>query len=215
MKVMILLGAPGAGKGSVAEQLKQSTQYAHVSTGDMLRTAVKAGTEVGRQAKSYMEAGELVPDDVIIGIVRERMDADGQQACYMFDGFPRTQEQARLLDTALAQFGSEVNKVFQLDVPREILIQRLTGRRICTQCGAVYHVINMPPRVEGACDTCGGALIQRPDDGIDVVENRLDVYQKQTASLIDYYQAKGVLVSIDAAKHVDETKRSIMESLAE
>ncbi len=201
MKTIILLGAPGAGKGTVADLIAQRSAYTHVSTGDMLREAVKAGSPVGLQARSYMEAGELVPDNVIMGIVRERLAGGAPAAHYMFDGFPRTDQQARLLDETLAACQSRVDKVFLLEVSRELLIDRLAGRRICRGCGAVYHIHNMPPQKAGVCDQCGGGdIYQRPDDSEDTVQNRLEVFKKQTASLIDYYERRGVLVRVDASR---------------
>jgi adenylate kinase len=179
----------------------------------MLREAVKAGSPVGREARGYMEKGELVPDAVILRIVRERIAAGPATARYLFDGFPRTIAQADGLEALLAEFGAQVRAVFRLDVPREVLIDRLAGRRICTACGAVYHVRNIPTRVEGVCDRCGGPTVQRPDDREATVANRLDVYRKQTESLIAYYRERGVLFDIAAAGAKDETTRRIVERL--
>jgi adenylate kinase len=176
----------------------------------MLREAVKAERPVGLEAKSYMEAGELVPDDVILRIVEERLDQGPDDAKYMFDGFPRTMEQAQGLDAVLQEAGSEVTHVFLLSVPEDVLVDRLSGRRICRSCGAVYHVRNIPPKKEGVCDACGGELYQRPDDNEDTVRNRLSVFKKQTESLIEYYRDKNVLVEIDAARHRQETQQDIL-----
>ena len=200
MKAIILLGAPGAGKGTIAEGIKAATDYIHVSTGDMLRAAVKAGRPVGLEAKAFMEKGELVPDEVIIGLVSDRMDREGVGARFMFDGFPRTLRQAELLDEAVAARSGRVSHVILLEVPRELLISRIAGRRICRGCGAVYHVRNIPPKAEGVCDRCGGELYQRADDNEATVANRLDVYERQTAALVDHYRAKGVL---DAVSGID------------
>ena len=202
MQAIILLGAPGSGKGTVAEDIKSSIGFTHVSTGDMLRTAVKEGSPVGMEAKAYMDKGLLVPDSVIIKLVKERLDAGQADAKYMFDGFPRTTAQAEMLDTLLADYQSTVNHVFLLDVPRALLITRISGRRVCRQCGLVYHVKNIPSKKEGICDQCGGELYQRPDDNEATVVNRLDVYEKQTASLINYYDRKGVLQRIDAEDRI-------------
>ena len=210
MDAIILLGAPGAGKGTVADGIKTSTDFAHVSTGDMLRAAVKAGKPVGLEAKSYMEKGELVPDDVIMRIVKERLGAGPRDARYMFDGFPRTREQARLLDEVLLSYGGAVRKVFLLDVPREILVDRLSGRRVCRNCGAVYHVRNIPSKVEGVCDLCKGPLYQRADDTEETVLNRLEVFKKQTESLIAYYEGKGVLARIAAGGRKEDTQAEIL-----
>ncbi|NCC49686.1 MAG: adenylate kinase [Spartobacteria bacterium] len=214
MDAIILLGAPGAGKGTVAEVIQQQTGYEHVSTGDMLREAVKAERPVGLEAKSYMEAGELVPDDVILRIVQERLALGDSEAQYMFDGFPRTIEQAEGLDRVLEEAGSKVSHVFMLDVPRDVLVDRLSGRRICRGCGAVYHVRNIPSKVENVCDSCGGELYQRPDDNEETVLNRLEVFNKQTASLIDYYDKKGVLERIEAAQPKEVTQKAIVDRLA-
>lgn len=199
MQTIILLGAPGAGKGTLAERVRDVAHYTHVSTGDMLRAAVKAGTPTGLEAKRYMEAGELVPDAVIMRLVEERLARDGDGK-YMFDGFPRTEAQARMLDETLAAMGAHVDQVFLLDVAPEVIVKRLSGRRICRKCGAVFHLEHIPPKVDGVCDACGGELYQRPDDSEATVLNRLDVYNRQTASLVSYYEAQGVLVRIDASQ---------------
>jgi len=210
MKTIILLGGPGAGKGTIAEGIRKVSPFLHVSTGDMLREAVKNGTVVGKKAEGFMKRGELVPDDVIIGIVAERLTQGSKDAAYMFDGFPRTLEQARLLDETLASHDSKVNSVFLLDAPRELLISRLTGRRVCKQCGQGYHVVNIPPKQAGICDVCSGELYQRADDSEVTILNRLDVYSKQTESLISYYENKGVLVRVDSSRQRDETVADIM-----
>jgi len=194
----------------VADGIKSSTEFAHVSTGDMLRAAVKAGKAVGLEAKAYMEKGELVPDAVIMRIVTERLEAGSANARYMFDGFPRTDQQARLLDEVLKSHGGSVRKVFLLDVPREILVDRLSGRRVCRNCGAVYHVRNIPSKVAGVCDACKGQLYQRADDTEETVLNRLEVFKKQTESLIDYYEGKGVLARIAAGGRKEDTQAEIL-----
>ncbi len=214
MKAIILLGAPGAGKGTLSESVKNSTDYIHVSTGDMLREAIKAGSPTGLEAKSYMDKGELVPDDVIMRIVGERLAQGGPDDKYMFDGFPRTLEQARLLDETLAKSNAAVNQVFLLEVPTSVIVSRLSGRRICKTCGAVYHVTNIPPKVPGICDQCGGELYQRDDDKEETVLNRLAVYEKQTASLVDFYDKKGVLVRIDAGTTPQAAAEAMLAKLA-
>ena len=214
MKAIILLGAPGAGKGTLAEGIRSTTDYIHVSTGDMLRAAIKAGRETGLEAQSYMEKGELVPDDLIMRIVGERLSQGQDSDQYMFDGFPRTSEQARLLDETLAKSGAAVNQVFLLEVPTDIIVNRLSGRRICKGCGAVYHVTNIPSKVEGVCDQCGGELYQRADDSEATVLNRLEVYESQTASLIDFYEKKGVLVRINAGTNPQAATAELMSKLA-
>jgi adenylate kinase len=215
MKAIVLLGAPGAGKGTVAAGLlKAGEEYAHVSTGDMLREAVRERRPVGVQAKGYMEKGELVPDEIILELVRERLARDGGRGGYLFDGFPRTLEQARQLDAVLAEFGGRINAVFLLSVPEDVIVDRISGRRICQKCGAVYHVRNMPPRVEGVCDRCGGAVVQRPDDNETTVRNRLAVYRRQTESVIAFYRERGVLFEIPAAGSPEETVAVIRRRLA-
>ena len=214
MQAIILLGAPGAGKGTLAEGVKNATDFIHVSTGDMLRAAVKAGSPTGREAKAYMEKGELVPDDVILRIVGERLAQGAPADKYMFDGFPRTLEQARQLDATLATLGAAINQVFLLDVPVPVIVSRLSGRRICKSCGAVYHLTNIPPKQAGVCDKCGGPLFQRPDDSEATVLNRLEVYQRQTASLIDFYEKKGILVRINAGTNPQAATAELMSKLA-
>ena len=214
MKAIILLGAPGAGKGTLAEGVKTATAFLHVSTGDMLRAAIKAGSPTGLEAKAFMEKGELVPDDVILRIVGERLAQGRPDDQYMFDGFPRTLEQARQLDETLARLGGAIDQVFLLEVPTPVIVSRLSGRRICKGCGAVYHVTNIPSKVEGVCDQCGGALYQRPDDSEATVLNRLDVYQRQTASLIDFYERKGVLVRVNAGTNPQAATAELLSKLA-
>ncbi len=213
MKTIILLGAPGAGKGTIAEGIRGASPFLHVSTGDMLRAAVKNGTAVGLKADGYMKRGELVPDEVILGIVEERLAQGAKDAAYMFDGFPRTLEQARLLDEIMQRHASRVDKVFLLDVSREVLISRLTGRRVCRKCGQGYHVINIPPKQAGVCDLCGGELYQRADDCEATILNRLEVYTTQTESLIAYYEKKGVLVRVDASRQRQDTVAEILHAV--
>ncbi len=202
MEAFILLGAPGSGKGTAAERLKASG-YIHVSTGDMLRESVKQRTPVGVEAEGYMKRGELVPDSVILRIVEDRLDCGGANDCYMFDGFPRTTAQAEMLENSLASRGGSLTHVFFLDAPRPVLLQRLTGRRVCRRCCAVFHVTNIPPKVSGVCDACGGELYQRDDDSEATIANRLDVYERQTQNLIARYVAKGLLRRVDSARSGD------------
>jgi adenylate kinase len=198
MEAIILLGAPGAGKGTVADDLKASTALIHLSTGDMLRAAVKAGRPLGLEARGYMERGELVPDNLVMRIVRERLDEGGPADCFMFDGYPRNASQAQMLDQVMREKGGRITHVFLLEVPREVLVMRISGRRICRQCGSVYHIKNIPSRVAGVCDKCGGELYQRSDDNEATVINRLEVFQTSTQPLIEYYQRQGVLCRINA-----------------
>jgi adenylate kinase len=193
---VILLGAPGAGKGTQAERISARFGLPHISTGDMLRAAVAQGTEMGLAAKAFMDAGALVPDEVVIGVVRDRLaEADAADG-FLLDGFPRTIEQAESLDAMLAGAGRSVTDVLLLDCPEAELVDRLAGRRLCGSCGKGYHVHFDPPGREGVCDACDGELYQRDDDNETTVRNRLEVYRRQTEPLIDYYERRGVLKRI-------------------
>lgn len=199
MDAIVLLGAPGSGKGTVAEDIRRSIPFHHVSTGDMLRNAIQAGTSIGIEAKRYMEKGALVPDDVIVKLVEELIESGSEDARYMFDGFPRTNAQARKFDEVLAKHGSKVSFVFLLEVARPVLVRRICGRRTCRSCGAVYNIHTKRPKVDGVCDLCNSREIyQRPDDTEETLNNRLDVFEKQTAELIEYYDRKKILVRVDA-----------------
>ncbi|MBO5114572.1 MAG: adenylate kinase [Agathobacter sp.] len=212
MKI-ILMGPPGAGKGTQAEKLVDLYQIPHISTGDMFRKAQKDGTELGLKAKSYMDQGQLVPDEVTVGIVKERLaEADCKEG-FLLDGFPRTVQQADALDTILAELDMALDCVVNIEVDKAFLVDRLTGRRVCRACGATYHIANKAPKVEGVCDKCGGELYQRGDDTIETVSNRLDVYAAQTAPLIDYYKSKGIMSSIDGSKSMEEVLADIRTAL--
>lgn len=213
MNAIILLGAPGAGKGTAAERIRDGFGFVHVSTGDMLRDAIKQGRPLGQQAEGYMKRGELVPDDLIIRLVEERLDQGAADARYMFDGFPRTAPQADLLEAGFARRGGKITQAFLLDAPREVLMQRLTGRRVCRACGAVFHVVNIPPKVAGVCDACGGALYQRPDDSEATIANRLDVYNRQTEGLIARYDRQGILVRVDSSRGVEALVEGVARHL--
>jgi len=215
VNAIILLGAPGAGKGTIAEELVRRRGYQHVSTGDMLREEVRQDSELGRAARSYMEKGDLVPDDVIMEIVRKRLRQARSGDCFVFDGFPRNVPQAKALEQVLEDSGGKLSRVFLLEVPQEVLVDRISGRRVCRRCGAVYHVRNMPPRTPGVCDVCGGELYQRPDDNEQTVINRLRVYQESTAPLIDYYQDKGLMCRIDASGTAEQTVSAILRELGD
>ena len=193
---LVLLGAPGSGKGTQAERIAPAFGLPHISTGEILRAAVTAGTELGSTAKRYMDAGDLVPDQVVVGIIRERLAEPDAARGFMLDGFPRTLEQARELDAMLEQAGRALTLVLLIDVPEEELVQRLAGRRACRNCGRGYNVVFDPPKVDGVCDVCGGELFQRDDDNEETVRNRLEVYRAQTAPLIDYYREGGLLESV-------------------
>lgn len=194
---IVLLGAPGAGKGTQAGILIKEYGLLHVSTGDMLRAAIKEGSETGLKAQEFMNKGELVPDKVVTQLVIDRMGKDDAVSGVILDGFPRTKPQAEALDSALASASKSLDDVIYMKVTEDVVMQRLTGRRMCTQCGKIYHVVNMPPKEEGVCDDCGAALYQRDDDKPETVKNRLDVYGQSTKDLIDYYREKGLLREVD------------------
>ncbi len=212
MKI-ILMGPPGAGKGTQAEKLVELYQIPHISTGDMFRKAQKEGTELGLKAKSYMDQGQLVPDEVTVGIVKERLAEDDCKGGFLLDGFPRTVQQADALDGILVELGMALDRVVNIEVDKAFLVDRLTGRRVCRTCGATFHVTNKAPKVEGVCDKCGGELYQRNDDKVETVSNRLDVYAAQTAPLIEYYQSKGIMSSIDGSKSMEDVLADIRTAL--
>ncbi|MDR1572901.1 MAG: adenylate kinase [Clostridiales Family XIII bacterium] len=213
---LILLGAPGSGKGTQSAKLSARFGIPAVSTGDIFRANIANKTTLGKQAKGYMDRGELVPDAIVIAIALDRIDADDCKAGFLFDGFPRTTEQADALGAHLAAFGRAIDKVFLLDVETEELVRRIAGRRVCEACGASYHVTNLPPAREGACDTCGGALIRRGDDEEETVRNRIAVYNANTAPLAAYYSAKNLLVRIPSeAAGPDAVFANIVKALGE
>jgi adenylate kinase len=211
---VVLLGPPGAGKGTQAIRISHRFDLPHISTGDMFRRAVAAQTELGVQAKGYMNRGELVPDEVVIGIVKQRLEEPDCDTGFLLDGFPRNAAQAQALEEALAGDNRGLDKVLNIEVGQEELIRRLTGRRTCRACGKVYHLIFSPPRAETVCDVCGGELWQREDDAEDTVRNRLEVYERETAPLIAYYSRRGSLVSVDGAQPVDKVFADIEKILA-
>ena len=198
MKI-ILLGPPGAGKGTIAKALMQHDGSVQISTGDILRAAVTAGTVLGKQAEAAMKAGDLVTDELIMGIMEERLQEEDCQQGYLLDGFPRTLPQAEALKALLAKMGEKLNCALELDIPREVIIDRLTTRRTCTNCGEIYNVKSKPPRVEGVCDVCGSEIVQRDDETEEAIENRLQVYKEQTAPLVGFYRNEGLLVSVPAS----------------
>ncbi len=210
---IILLGPPGAGKGTQAKRMIEKYGIPQISTGDMLRAAVQAGTELGLEAKKYMDAGQLVPDEVVIGLVKERIQQDDCKNGYMLDGFPRNVSQAETLDKMLSELGQKIDHVVCIEVPEDELIKRLTGRRTCKQCGAGYHVVFDPPKQDGVCDKCGGELYQRDDDNEETVKSRLKVYKEQTEPLIAYYEKQGKLRRIDGVGSIDEIFNRIVAVL--
>jgi len=199
--IVVFLGPPGAGKGTQAKLLSQRLGFLHLSTGDILREAVKKQTPLGIKAKEYMDRGELVPDNLIIALIEEYLPKEGG---VILDGFPRTIAQAEALENMLSAKGKKVSKVLLFDSPDEVIIDRLSGRRVCSNCGAVYHIKYNPPKKEGVCDLCGGSLVQREDDKEEVIKNRLEVYKRQTQPLIDFYKKKGIIYRLDATKSVEE-----------
>lgn len=209
------MGLPGAGKGTQADKIVEEYNIPHISTGDMFRLAIKEGTELGKKAKTYMDEGALVPDEVTIGIVRERLTKADCNNGFLLDGFPRTLAQAEALDSLLASMGREIDYVLHIDVDQNVLVERLSGRRICPKCGTAYHVIFNPPKVEGICDKDGEALIQREDDKAETVKKRLEVNVEQTQPMLDFYRSKGELVTIDGEQEIQKVFEDIHEKLKE
>ena len=212
---IILLGAPGAGKGTQAEVICKALNIPTISTGNMLRAAVKAGTEYGLKAKAAMDAGDLVSDDIVIGILKDRIAEPDAQNGFILDGFPRTIPQAECLTDALSKLGSKIDYAIDVDVPDENIVNRMGGRRACVKCGATYHVVFAAPKTEGVCDTCGEDLVLRDDDKPETVQKRLNVYHEQTQPLIDYYTGQGVLKTVDGTKNLDEVFGDIVKILGE
>ncbi|WZE73267.1 adenylate kinase [Macrococcus sp. CCM 2573] len=206
---IILMGLPGAGKGTQASEIIKKYPIPHISTGDMFRAAIKNNTELGQKAKNFMDNGELVPDEVTIGIVRERLLEEDAKRGFLLDGFPRTVEQAVALNDILAEADRKIEAVVNIDVQEEELMNRLTGRRICETCGTTYHLVFNPPKVEGICDIDGGKLYQRADDNPETVRNRLDVNIKQTKPLVDFYTEQGVLFNIDGSKDIKDVTAEV------
>ena len=206
---LILLGAPGAGKGTQAEKISEEMKIPQISTGNILRAAVKAGTECGLQAKSFMDAGALVPDEVVIGILKDRIAEADCANGYILDGFPRTVPQAE----ALEKMGVNIDKVIEISVDDEVIKSRLSGRRVCDGCGASYHIEFNPPKTEGKCDKCGGNVVQRKDDAPETVIDRLSTYHKSTAPLIDFYKSKGKLTTVVGQDDVADTYKLVLEAV--
>ncbi len=206
---LIILGPPGAGKGTQAEKIAKRYKLVHISTGEILRAAVKEETPMGLKAKEYMDKGLLVPDEVVIGIIRDQMLKPDCEKNALLDGLPRHLEQAIKLDEIFDELKLKLDAVLNIDVPEEELVNRLTGRRVCQKCSTTYHLKNNPPKVRNICDHCGGELYQRSDDTITTVKERLEVYRKQTEPLIDYYKQKGILNNVDGSKSIDEVYSEI------
>jgi len=209
---LILLGAPGAGKGTVAKLLTEVDGSVQISTGDILRAAVKEGTELGKKAESYMKAGDLVPDQLIMDIMGERLLEDDCKAGFLLDGFPRTIPQAEALKVLLNKLGIDLQAAVNLNVPREVILDRLTTRRTCVDCGAIYNVKSNPPKVEGKCDKCGGDVVQRDDETEEAISKRLDVFNEQTAPLVGFYEKEGLLLDVNATSSdavVEEIRKHV------
>lgn len=210
---IILMGLPGAGKGTQASEIVKKFPIPHISTGDMFRKAIKDETDLGKEAKSYMDRGELVPDEVTVGIVKERISENDAKKGFLLDGFPRTIDQAESLSQIMSELDREIDAVINIEVPEEELMNRLTGRRICEKCGTTYHLVFNPPKVDGICDIDGGKLYQREDDNPETVSNRLSVNVKQSKPILEYYNNKGVLKNIDGSKDIDEVTKDVIDIL--
>lgn len=212
MKI-IMLGAPGAGKGTQAKKIAAKYSIPHISTGDIFRANIKNGTELGKKAKTYMDQGLLVPDELVVDLVVDRVNQDDCGNGYVLDGFPRTIPQAEALTKALDTLGQKVDYAIDVDVPDENIVKRMSGRRACVGCGATYHIVYAPTKKEGICDTCGGELILRDDDKPETVQKRLNVYHEQTQPLIDYYTEEGILRTVDGTVDIDDVFHAIEEIL--
>ena len=209
----ILLGPPGAGKGTQAKKIAAKYEIPHISTGDIFRANIKNGTELGKKAKTYMDQGLLVPDELVVDLVVDRVNQDDCTKGYVLDGFPRTIPQAEALDAALEKMGQKIDYAIDVDVPDENIINRMSGRRACVDCGATYHIVYAPTKKENICDNCGGGLILRDDDKPETVKKRLDVYHEQTQPLIDYYTKAGALRTVDGTIDIDEVFAAIVKIL--
>jgi adenylate kinase len=212
---LILLGPPGAGKGTQAAKIIEKYEIPHISTGDIFRENIKEGTPLGKKAQEYMNRGELVPDDLVIDLATSRLLEPDCKNGFLLDGFPRTVYQAEKLDEFLAEHDSKIDVVLDIAVEKEELITRLTGRRVCKVCGASFHVVNIPPKQEGVCDYCGGELIQRADDNLETVTNRIDVYESQTKPLVDYYEKAGNIAHIDGSTGLESVFSDIVKAIGE
>ena len=209
MKI-IMLGAPGAGKGTQAQMIADKYNIPHISTGDIFRANIKNGTELGKKAKEYMDKGQLVPDELTVELLLDRVANEDCKNGYVLDGFPRTIPQADVLDSELTKLGDKVDYAINVDVPDENIVNRMSGRRACLKCGATYHIRHIPPKTEGICDKCGSELVLRDDDKPETVQNRLSVYHEQTQPLIDYYDKKNILKTVDGTKDMQEVFDNIV-----
>ena len=212
MKI-IMLGAPGAGKGTQAKRIAEKYTVPHISTGDIFRANIKNGTELGKKAKTFMDQGLLVPDELVVELVADRIQQDDCKNGFVLDGFPRTIPQAEALDEALKAMGTAMDYAIDVDVPDENIVRRMSGRRACLECGATYHLVSIPTKVEGICDVCGSEIVLREDDKPETVQKRLEVYHEQTQPLIDYYKGQNILKTVDGAKPMEEVFDAIVEIL--
>lgn len=210
---LVLLGPPGAGKGTQASAIVKKYSIPHISTGDIFRANIKNGTELGKQVEAYMNKGLLVPDELVVSIVKDRLTEEDCKDGFLLDGFPRTVNQAEALDKELKDMELKLDKVINIEVGKEILIERAIGRRICKSCGATFHVKFSPPKEENICDKCGGELYQRDDDTVETVEKRIEVYHEQTKPLIDYYDKKDLLLNVDGTKSIEEVFNDVVAAL--
>lgn len=210
---LVLLGPPGAGKGTQASEIVKKYSIPHISTGDILRKNISEGTELGKEAKDYMDKGSLVPDNLVVALIKERLKESDCKDGFLLDGFPRTVEQADALDTELKSLDYKLDKVLNIDVNKDALIERITGRRICKDCGATFHINFNPPKEEGKCDKCEGELAQRADDTEETVTNRIGVYSEQTEPLISYYEEKGIIANINGDQDIDKVFSEIVSVL--
>ena len=211
--VIVMLGAPGAGKGTQADLICAEYNIPHISTGDIFRANIKNGTELGKRAKAYMDKGELVPDQLTVEILLDRVAQDDCKEGYVLDGFPRTIPQAEVLDDALGKLSAKVDHAINVDVPDDAIVARMSGRRSCPDCGTVYHIVYNKPAKDGTCDKCGASLVQREDDAEETVRNRLKVYHDQTAPLIDFYEKKGALKTVDGTQDMKQVTDNIFAIL--
>lgn len=210
---LLLMGPPGAGKGTQAEALVGKYSISHISTGDIFRANLREGTPLGLRAKEYMDKGQLVPDDLVVSIVVDRLESLEGDSGFLLDGFPRTLPQAEALDLRLQDLGWALDAVVNIEVPPQAIIERLTGRRVCRQCSSTYHLKHNPSQVRGICDTCGGELYQREDDSLETVQERLEVYNRQTQPLIEYYRGRGLLLSVDGTQEIPAVLKAITAAL--
>ena len=212
MKI-IMLGAPGAGKGTQADKICAKYNIPHISTGDIFRANIKNNTELGQKAKSYMDKGELVPDELVVDLVVDRIKADDCTNGYVLDGFPRTIPQAEALDAALTKINEKMDYALDIELADEKIVERMSGRRVCVKCGTPYHIVNIPPKKEGICDKCGSELVLRDDDKPETVQKRLEIYHDQTHPLIEYYEKKGVLHTVDGTQTMEDVFKNITDIL--